>query len=168
MGHGKMASNFFVSDTHFGHLKIIEYGERPFITLDEMHRVMIERWNSVVTNEDTVYHLGDVCFSADYLPIMDKLNGGKKVLILGNHDTLPVEDYLLYFDEVHGMMKFAGYWITHCPMHESQLFGKKNIHGHVHQNSVGGGSYINVSVENIGYAPVTFQSIKDGSWKKRK
>ncbi len=159
-------STYFISDTHFGHFKIIEYGQRPFKTLDEMHASMIERWNAVVTDQDTVYHLGDVCFGAEYLPLMDKLNGAKKILILGNHDNLPIEDYLLYFDEVHGMTKVAGFWLTHCPMHDSQLFGKKNIHGHVHQNSIGGGNYINVSVENIDYTPLSLERLKAGNWRK--
>jgi calcineurin-like phosphoesterase family protein len=77
---------FFTSDSHFGHANIIKYCNRPFSSVAEMDREMIEQWNKVVTMYDTVYHLGDFCFSA-HAPYFNQLNGNK-FLILGNHDTL--------------------------------------------------------------------------------
>lgn len=53
---------------------------------------MIERWNSVVSSNDTVYHLGDFCFckrGESYEEVamnyLSKLNG-RVILVLGNHD----------------------------------------------------------------------------------
>ena len=50
---------FFTSDTHFGHAKIIEYLNRPFATAEEMDEQLAVRWNEIVGEKDTVYHLGD-------------------------------------------------------------------------------------------------------------
>lgn len=53
---------FFVSDTHFNHRRIIDYCVRPFGSVKEMNQGIIERWNSIVHDDDTVFHLGDVYF----------------------------------------------------------------------------------------------------------
>ena len=47
---------------------------------DEM---LVEKWNSVVSDEDTVLHLGDFAFRN--IAIAERLNG-KKILLRGNHD----------------------------------------------------------------------------------
>ena len=49
---------------------------------------MVKNWNSVVSKNDTVYILGDFCWSKDdeeWIRILDRLTGNK-VLIKGNHD----------------------------------------------------------------------------------
>lgn len=156
-----MSKIYLISDTHFGHANIIRYANRPFKTVEEMNKHMIDAWNSTVSADDTVYHLGDVCMHAEFLPIIDSLNAGKKVLILGNHDQAPISDYLLYFDEVHAVARLKGYLLSHYPIHPQELYDRKNIHGHTHDHNVPGGQYINVSVENIGYKPVLFESLID-------
>ena len=66
---------------------ILRFDQRPFATVEEMEHVLISNWNSTVTNEDTVYILGDFCWGKEpeWIRILDKLNGNK-VLIRGNHD----------------------------------------------------------------------------------
>lgn len=117
-----MSKVYLISDTHFGHANIIRYANRPFKTVEEMNKHMIDAWNSTVSADDTVYHLGDVCMHAEFLPIMDSLNAGKKVLILGNHDQAPISDYLLYFDEVHAVARLKGYLLSHYPIHPQELY----------------------------------------------
>ena len=53
---------YFIADTHFNHENIIEYCNRPFKNAKEMSEYIITKWNSVVTQKDIVYHLGDVGF----------------------------------------------------------------------------------------------------------
>ena len=45
---------YFIADTHFNHKNIIEYCKRPFKDTLEMNEYIIEKWNSVVKDEDIV------------------------------------------------------------------------------------------------------------------
>lgn len=76
---------WFTSDHHFGHSNIIKYSKRPFADVKEMDQKLIRNWNERIQPGDTVYHLGDFCFSEKGQGILDQLNGNKH-LILGNHD----------------------------------------------------------------------------------
>lgn len=134
-----MINTWFTSDTHFGHKNILQYEKeaRPFSSVEEMNEVLIERWNSVVRNKDTVYHLGDFCFGRQNLAIAERLNG-KKHLVLGNHDTYPAADYLKYFSRVFGGIFWKSCLLTHFPVHPNQLGSRcaLNVHGHLHSKRV--------------------------------
>lgn len=84
---------WFTADNHFGHFNIIKYCKRPFKSLDEMNNIMIRKWNERVDPNDTVFHLGDLCFKGGIeggkLPAkkyLEELNGNK-IFIRGNHDN---------------------------------------------------------------------------------
>ena len=78
---------FFISDPHLGHAKVIEYDNRPFKDLDDMHTQIIANWNSVIGKTDLVFINGDFALSTveDVIHWCSQLNG-RKVLIPGNHD----------------------------------------------------------------------------------
>lgn len=78
---------WFTSDLHFGHARVIEYAKRPFASVEEMDRAMIDNWNALVQAGDQVYVLGDFSFHkpARTMEILKDLNG-QKFLIRGNHD----------------------------------------------------------------------------------
>jgi calcineurin-like phosphoesterase family protein len=59
---GRWKMIYFTSDLHMGHEAVIRMQNRPFVNADDMNRVLIENYNSVVHKDDTVYLLGDVCF----------------------------------------------------------------------------------------------------------
>jgi len=93
---------FFTSDTHFSHKNIIEFCGRPFKTVEEMNKKLIENWNNKVGPTDIIYHLGDFCFggSAEWHSILAQLNG-RIHLILGNHDDKNIrEGYMQLFEDV--------------------------------------------------------------------
>ena len=55
------------------------------------------------------------------------------------------------------MVKYKGFILSHCPIHESEIRRfTKNIHGHVHENSLEDERYINVSCEVVNFSPVPF------------
>lgn len=152
-----MRKIWVVSDTHFHHKNIVDYGQRPFNDVKEMDEALVDNWNSTVNKGDIVYHLGDVLFGKD-CSILGKLNGAKR-LIVGNHDDLKNQNLLGSFQKVMLWRMFPDWKVvlTHVPLLLDSDENKKytrNIHGHVHQNSLGDKRYTNVSVEAIGYKPV--------------
>lgn len=56
-----MSKTYYISDLHLGHENVIRFDNRPFDSVEEMNETLVNNWNSVVTNADHVYHLGDFC-----------------------------------------------------------------------------------------------------------
>lgn len=160
---------WFISDTHFFHANILKFVNdkghriRPFNSLEEMHEIMIERWNGLVKPNDYVYHLGDVTFQyhRPFQELMHRLNGDKR-LIVGNHDKLKQEGLLKHFSKVmlwHGF-KEEDFTVSHMPLRlESLRDGYYNVHGHIHDAHMEDPRYINVSVEVRDYYPVHLDQI---------
>ncbi len=172
---------FFTSDTHFNHVKILEFEpkSRPFETLEEMNETIINNWNSRVTDEDTVYILGDM-FMGPLEPIdeiMPRLKG-KKILIRGNHDTNSrVSRMAPYLEGIYDMynLKIDGqiYVLCHYPMREwfSKDYGAIHLYGHVHSNGHRSGEHqdentfhVGVDVHNL--TPVSLEEIKNRKYCK--
>lgn len=165
-----MSRVFFISDLHFGHKRILEFAGplRDGDDVTEHDHILVTRWNATVHKRDLVYVCGDVCMH-DNLDIIDELNG-RKILIRGNHDNFKIGEYLKHFEDVQGICKYKGFWVSHAPIHPAELRGKSNIHGHVHGNSIRNAyheidpRYINVCCEATGGWPYPFEKIKDGRY----
>jgi calcineurin-like phosphoesterase family protein len=72
---------------HYGHQNILKYCDRPFDDLDHMHGELIKRWNSVVTDQDIVYIVGDAVMGQRETTLQFiKQLAGHKYLVPGNHD----------------------------------------------------------------------------------
>lgn len=157
-----MVKIWVISDTHFGHARIIEYCNRPFKDAYHMNEVMIERWNEVVQPHHHVYHLGDVAASQVTLNnVMPRLNGHKR-LLLGNHDNhAPMKNYIQYFDKIMLWRKFDNLIMTHLPLGVANFPGKTkvNVHGHIHDNPSPKGPYINACVEWLDYRPISLDEL---------
>lgn len=138
--------NYYISDTHFGHANVMRYDNRlnhngrHFNDVKEMDAELIKNWNSVVTNNDTVFILGDFSWYKEEktLQILDMLNG-KKVLIKGNHDRVSPKiarkfekicDYLEVRDSGYKVV------LSHYPMPfwNGQFRGAIHLYGHVHNS----------------------------------
>lgn len=132
--------NFYISDLHFGHKNILRYDNRPFSTLLKMEEELIKRWNSVVTDSDTVYLLGDISWynDATTFAILTKLKG-HKILIKGNHDHFK-KSVLNHFDQVleRAMIFDNGTYVVldHFPQMfwDRQFYGSVHLYGHVHNS----------------------------------
>lgn len=154
-----MVDAYITSDHHLFHANIIKYCNRPFVDVDEMHIHMIEQWNSVVTPDDIVIHLGDyVCGGTkeQIKGITDQLNG-TKILILGNHDRHGKQ----WFKDVGFTRVFKHRWSIgmYCFSHRVQdadylteTSTRYNLHGHSHKYDYGDPFY-NFGVDVVGYVP---------------
>ena len=85
----KPSTEWWTSDHHFGHEKIIGYCARPFANADAMNRTMVDRWNDVVAEGDEVWILGDLVMSQLTVNLSAHVwrLKGRKILVPGNHDT---------------------------------------------------------------------------------
>ncbi|MCP3683351.1 MAG: hypothetical protein GY861_11740 [bacterium] len=155
-----MSQVFFISDTHFGHRAICKY-RSEFKTPEEHDETIVTNWNKVVNKRSFVWVLGDMCIkNKDY--DMDKLISrlnGTIYLITGSHCHLPYYNHNKIVVR-NGLTKKYGYWLSHCPIHPTELRGKKNIHGHVHYKSLPDNNYINVCCEVINYKPISLEEIR--------
>lgn len=56
---------YYIADILFSHENILKLEHRPFESLDEMNENIINNWNASVSENDTVYVLGDAFWGKD-------------------------------------------------------------------------------------------------------
>jgi calcineurin-like phosphoesterase family protein len=169
-----MPNIFIVSDNHFGHSNILKFTKkdgsrlRDFATIEEMDQHIIDCHNSVVKESDTVYFLGDVTCSSKVDPLKNLYAlRGRKILIKGNHDWHPLEEYSKFFEDIRACHELSGMVLTHIPLHPASMsrWGA-NIHGHLHdsvvtlENGQPDSRYFCASMERINYTPISLEEIK--------
>lgn len=167
-----MSVVYFISDLHLGHKNILQFsgGLRDGNTVEEHDHIILERIKLTVNKRDVLYICGDIILTHDkeqekkYLREIADIPGAK-YLIRGNHDNLNIIDYSSVFQDIYGIHKYKKYWLTHAPIHPSELRGKGNIHGHCHLERIKNQyneidpRYINVCVEmNRGW-PISYSDI---------
>lgn len=136
--------NYYISDLHFDHAGVIKFDDRPFNSIEEMNETLIMNWNKVVKKGDTVYILGDFCWSKEprWIEILNRLNGNK-VLIRGNHDLKNMSSKLkskfAYIKDKHEISDFGKKIImSHYPELAYKSSYKENVfmlHGHIHDKT---------------------------------
>lgn len=176
-------TTWFTADLHLGHARIIEYCRRPFAGAESMTAELVERWNSVVAHDDTVWVLGDFAMGHldDTLPLTGLL-AGHKILVAGNHDRCwhghgakaagwTERYHEAGFDEiVHGSttVRIGETEVGLChfpyvgdsravdryPEHRPLDRGDWLLHGHVHEKWAQRDRMINVGVDVAGFRPI--------------
>lgn len=158
-----LPSIWFTSDTHYGHRNIIEFCDRPFTDLEDMHEKMIANYNKLVQPGDDVYILGDFAFY-DSVNIFRRLNGNKH-LILGNHDKpnmvrgVPwcwVKD--VYMLKVSPQIQI---WLSHYAHRRwpKSHHGAYHLYGHSHNSIEDYGRSTDVGVDAWDYKPVSLKTL---------
>lgn len=159
---------FVIGCLHFFDPGIINMAPRNFKSVQEMNAYMIEKWNSVVEEDDTVFVIGDFfdfhhCGREEAYEILDQLNG-HIILIKGNHD-----DHLSYFYDYgiqvieYPILKDEFWILSHEPMFVTEAAPYANIFAHVHLNpmykTVSSRSFC-ASAERHDYTPVLLSEAK--------
>lgn len=168
-------TQFFTSDLHLNHEKILTLSHRPFKDLPEMHEAIIQRWNSKVTVKDIVYVLGDLALGKieDLEPLLCRLNG-TIVLVKGNHCKSPrrllaaCPSLKVIVDSLR-MTNYVGdrgykTYMRHFPPSDPNTWQEKYgasvfLHGHVHSSYSRRGMQINVGVDVRKFEPKTFEEL---------
>lgn len=136
--------NYYISDTHFGHVNIIKYdannGGKVFSSVEEHDNLIIENWNKVVTPQDNVYILGDFSwlYARETEELIKKLNGAK-FLLRGNHDSWCKDAACKkLFQGIYDIKQIEDNGrqviLCHYPimMYPGQHRGAIHLYGHVH------------------------------------
>lgn len=185
---GKKPKNlFFTSDFHLFHKNVLQFDNRPFKDVHEMHTAIEERWNEVVDKDDIVIYLGDLSFARkddkNFVEgIMWSLNGTIHY-VMGNHDDYreiskdkryeSVQDYLevrvKHF--VDGKVVETLFCCMHYPIYSWNKAhrGSYMVHGHCHGNLHHGEDasfYVNRRVIDVGcmltdYRPISYLEVMD-------
>lgn len=130
-----MTTTFIIVDHN-----IIKYANRPFDILDENcvidnAKLMIERHNAVVSDDDIVLMVGDLSASLKgrqehFAGILQMLKG-KKILVRGNHDYEAAEFYInAGFIDVVERLEIGDTYICHYPCYESR-WTKSHENNHI-------------------------------------
>lgn len=179
-------NTFFTSDTHFGHTGVIKLSNRPFADKQDMAEQLIQNWNNVVSEKDTVYHLGDFAFASrtQTEAIMRRLNG-RIHLIMGNHDHSQtrklalehfesVRDYrqikigdkkiilfhfpILYWNSMHhGSWHLHGHCHSHCGMIRTVASDHHGVE--IEEEKIARSMDVGVDAHN--YAPIEFEEVRE-------
>ena len=162
---------FYTADQHFGYEDVIRTTSRPFASVREMDEALINNWNRVVSDEDTVYLIGDLGGYCTPFPAqqLGRLRGHKH-LIRGNHDTcIPNQQQLLdYFETVTDFLEIddGDRHITMCHYPLVYIQGGCMIHGHLHNTKKEVHRILqelprvlNAGVDINNYRPVTLQQL---------
>jgi len=145
-----MACVWLCTDWHLTHKNMALKYRTGFSSIEEHDDYFIQAWKSNVTKRDKVICLGDMATSARGISILRTLPAEQKHLILGNHDLdsdCTIEDLMLTFSKITGPTRYKEFWLTHFPIHESELRGKINIHGHIHGELIDDPRYVNLCPE---------------------
>lgn len=90
-------NKYFTADWHLFHHNIIEYCNRPYKNVKEMHQAMQLIHNKIVSPNNEVWHIGDfTLLAAAHLEKIRKelvkFNGIKHI-VAGNHDEWKIHSY---------------------------------------------------------------------------
>lgn len=152
--------NHFISDTHFGHENILKYDGRPFSSIEEHDRVILENINDTLSPDDHLYHLGDVAW--DQNAYNKFITGLRKdiglTMLRGNHDHRIRNGHV---QDVFLIKEGPGIWLSHYP-HLSwpkSFHGSIHLFGHVHGTVKGVGKSMDVSANMIDYTPISQEKV---------
>lgn len=162
---------WLISDTHFSHTKLEEWGGRSGDWQDKLWKGL-----EAIPSNDVLIHLGDICIGDDQ-EVHNRIRElcCRTILVRGNHDKKSLTWYLnngwdMVVDGIE--LVFHGHYLhlTHRPQ-RPQGHTTWNIHGHTHGNMHRSEEYteyyssqyhIDISPELKGYSPLRLDTLLKG------
>lgn len=168
-------SVYFTADNHFGHSGARSLYRRPFASVAEMDRAMIDRWNSVVKPDDEIWHLGDFAVrqSSERVDSLLGVLHGSKHLVAGNNDDSAVtgcngwQSLQQYAELVIDGIRLV---LCHYPFRTWRDMGKGaiNLHGHSHGRLKPLTRQYDVGVDAWDFRPVRLEQVLAGTKATRR
>lgn len=181
---------YFVSDTHYNHTNICKGTTkrtdpvtcREFNTVEEMNTILINNINSIVNQDDILFHLGDWSFGGfeQIEKFRNRLVCKNIHVILGNHDhhiERDKEGIQSIFSSVNKYLELtvkynqdtilagsANFVLMHYPIASwnNMARGSIHLHGHVHLPSdkrIGKGKMMDVGCDGNNLCPIGLSEI---------
>lgn len=177
---------FFTSDTHYNHKNICrgvtnwtdaDELTRNFETLDQMNDRIVKGINSVVGQDDILFHLGDWSFGGfeSIWKFRHQLNCQNIHLVLGNHDhhiERNREEIRNIFSSVHQYLELEvvrnkdkeKFVLMHYPIMSWNKMndGVIHLHGHVHlppNKRMGKGKMMDVGMDGNGLDAISMDEV---------
>ena len=155
------------SDLHLGHEISISAFGRPFHTAQAADKAMQRAWVERVAEDDTIICLGDITVDGCLQPhhmLRWQQAPGRKMLVLGNHDVDPINrvEHLDIQQQALALLAPGDppLLLTHVPLIQVP-HDTVSIHGHIHdKQSPTPNHHINVSVEQLNYAPAHLKDVR--------
>lgn len=173
---------YFISDMHLGDSYQLRIQKRPFNSVEEMDRYIIDEWNKKVHSYDDVWIIGDM-ISHSKKPFswyLRQLNGYKH-LIIGNHDYHLVQDEKArgYFKSINNYKAFhlkngKMVVLNHYPLAEWNGYYKNvyHIYGHIHSQKSASAIYmaglefaLSADIVINNYQPASFDELVENNKK---
>ena len=119
---------FVTGNQQFGRPNAIKKYKRPFNTVDEMNLALVDAWNSVVSDNDIVYVLGNFAWDPETAEIALKELNGTIVAIGGEYDKSiselvtisSISNDITYFDNSIDVQHDAKMVFSYWPLSEWQ------------------------------------------------
>lgn len=149
---------YFTSDTHFNQQRTLGFSRRPFDSVEHMNRKLIENWNNTVTQNDTIYHLGDFG-DINYRKYLK----GRIILMCGNYE---LKDYTL--EELNNNFEVISqptqitlnkqeFYLVHEPIEQHPY--KFNLFGHIHKLQMVKRNGLNIGVDCHNFSPISLDEV---------
>jgi calcineurin-like phosphoesterase family protein len=186
-----MRPDYFYSDPHFGHSKIIVYCDRPFESATHMRDEFVRRYNAVVGSNDLVLWCGDASMKISPLEMQEILSAlnGRKALIRGNHDgsiahchamgfQVVMDEAFLHMAKRTVRVKHYPYGLTDAQKASARAAGRHIderyperrpprvqgevlIHGHTHQKTSRIDNQVHVGVDSWDFRPASWHEVEE-------
>ena len=125
-------SVLFTSDLHLGDKFVSKL--RGYDNIQDHDDTIIKSIQNATNKRTHLWILGDLGGNLESVSRLKDIQCQKKIMVMGNHDEHGIDFYREIFDDIRGMVSYKRMWITHCPIIQSEFYGKKlNIHGHIHK-----------------------------------
>jgi len=167
--------DYVMADPHFGHQGILSENNcnRPFDSLHEMNKTIIDNINEVVKKKDTLYILGDFTYRCGLEKVIhyrSLINCDHIILILGNHDMkyCNKKRFRDLFEKIETRIFYKGFGMEIVLDHYALLTWPKSHYGvyHLFGHSHGKLTHPNPRAMDVGvdcwdFKPLSMVKIKD-------
>lgn len=157
---------YIISNTLFGEGSLPREEYIPFENRKIMTEEMIQSWNSIVGENDLVFHLGNVYTgNSKDMNILKELHG-RKILIVGEEDKIRNSKWKRLGFQPHKHYIYEDYLLTHAPADLQSLsvamnheLLKGNIIGQSHRKTahLNLNYYKSACAELHAYRPIEFE-----------